>query len=514
MKDILSADIEGDKIMVDGQIPGQWMRTRRIAGTTVYATDNVTDTALCSLCTHPEDYATGRPGAVSGVWLRTANKGRIRVLRGSAWLCNTSDPASEVREIIRACKEYDLKFANTAAGTASALIRELNPAGEPLAERWRGISHGAIAAGPMLHMSGGSTMAQHVDLNAAYLHAMTKPLPSPLGSWYACEASDDWHIVTGYARVPDENDAASLPTYALGTGMVYPIGVVRGTWARQTWEVAAERGAELLPGCNFARHSLVIPFMRDTALWLWELRNKGAIERRLSKAVYTRLWGKMASAGHWKGRPDTGADSVTTTKYAGLYWQSTERVSTDKVYSPSYMPDVAAFITSHNHARMMRAINKLGDAVIASHIDAIWVDLNRSSRIPTSDALGAFSLEGEGEVRYFRQGCYISDWKRGAMGMPSDYQGNKSADDIRLWVDATSRASIRPSRVWDKDPQRFMDAQSWPAEIPVSLQRFGKGAEPGGSTWHNDVWSFGIEERAKRVAILDNCARGEHYNAD
>lgn len=469
-------------ILVIGNEPyGEWVRRRKMSGTTVYVDSSVRHETLVGLLTNEDDYAIGSPGDVSGVSLRTAGNGRVTVLRGSAWGfddCEHSELEIGVLTCLESLQSKGIEFRQTAAGSVAKLIRDMIPSLDRLPARWRPFCHDSIHLGPIVHCRGEADKAIHIDRRGAFLAAMYSEMPH--NSWHEVSGISGEHgiglfdVTVKYDSMID--NIPPLPVRLHGSHTVYPIGKVRGVWTFSVILDALARDEITLDKVRYA----IAP--ARTEKYLAPIADRiQELPKIAAKPMYTRVWGKFASSGFWTGRPN---DEIHNRD--GLEWTRTSRVLETTV-SPLTRPDVASFIVADNYRRVLNDSRKLRpDSIIASHIDAIWTDDIETARGMCGSAVGDWKDEGTGRLRYYRTGTYAHLTERGVRVASMGHAGKKTPDELRRYVLESLGDSPKGLRTWNGDPQTESDAVSSPVVCGDMDFTFQVSKPP---PWDNEIWS-------------------------
>lgn len=396
-----------------------------------------------------DDAWTGRQGGSPSYTLRPQKNATFRFVPFSSWGVEQEDAQKgidEIGELITACSELEGGASRSAAGTAGKLARKLIPREKmhQLAPQWRTLAHSAIHQGPTVVLRGGCADGIEWDRIGAFLQGMRSPVPVAWIPWH----DTDWSYVE---ELPDEGIARAtcyldpdrwagrLPPLPVRTsgGTIYPVGYVSGVWTLGLLRDAAAMGAEVehidevaLAACE--------PIHARVADRIDAIKHPG-----LRKMLYTRYWGRLAFAGGWKGTIEKQADTDVKIGTSALWWRWDGR-TLGGTCPPDYRPDQAAFIAAHNHRAVNREADRLPpDALVAAHVDALWIDASIAHDIdPAPDG---WKIKGRGPLRWYATGTYTHAGEHHAQGCPG------KIDDARMteWVAGGLRDGAEWVRRWN-----------------------------------------------------------------
>lgn len=504
----MTAEGDNGALIVDGAYFAEWARSKKMSGCRAYCIDKQAQDAAIDAMENG-DFVSGSVGVIRSINFRTNGGGIFKIFAPDSFIGgNGGDYARKINEASINCGITD-KWVETGGGIAAKIMGEYS-GGYKAPKKWRALAHSAIASGPMVHHSGGAKNGLHLDINAAYLHSMTGKFPTKFGAWVECDSDDGWLFFTGFVFVPQTDGATVLPIKTVTGRILYPFGTLEGTWSRDNLELAISLGASVIHG-RYVRHTYTAPIFEGIADHLWKVKQLGGIEGNAAKTAYTRLWGVASSMGNSVGDkigitalPEGstrlgGKGSAYLGNRGGIFWH----VPTDDMrmikaeQSGCYAPDISAIISCNNHSRVMRDIAKFGDSVIASHVDSLFLDLDYGLGSPDiGQGLGEYSIVGRGEIRYYRQGVYVTDWKVGKMGLDcEDSEVGKKAQ-------ATSENLVtHKRRVWNISPLKSIAAVSWPPYISARTCKIDPLVyADNGAIWAIDERDF---ERLSASAITE-----------
>lgn len=496
-----------------GALPKQW-RAR-----TIYYPAGTPGGALARLCCAPDDEVRGRqPGRVMGVSLRTTGKGRCRLIPAQAWGISSRDPERcmiQLQMLQILCLENGLDWHATAAGLTGVILREAAPAMRALPPRFRGLSHAAIAAGPMEHVSGGGSTVAHIDRNKAFLHEFRQPQPvkwwlsSPRDATPARVLRHDGlsHMEVEVFHDEATNDLPPVSVAVSGGRRSHPVGVFRGVFRIREIKEAVDRGEMVIRRVYWAAHCSTGRYMQPF------VERVLSLPKTLARLVYTRAWGKMCSRGAWLGRlawkGNRGAPLL------GLRWVIDARPWWEPGAPPYYRPDIAAWITTGQHLRMVRAVRQTAPgSLVAVHVDAMWTRDHSAALRMLSPDIGGWKLECLGECRYYAQGVYSvlggdGSHKLGACG----YQGDTSlltVEGLQLWAEGLTPG--RRQRAFSGRPGVSMGAHSSAPKLAPRMAGRIPYASEAGPYWSSNFNRRGYlpravvdELRENRRWLLDGC---------
>lgn len=446
----------------------------------------------------------------------------------------------------------------TAAQAAGRFYRSTCEKTDPgqLAPRWWRMSKAAIHQGPIAQTRGGAGLVAHWDRKQAFLSALRQPMPLR-NTWRAVRPAliDEWDcwldegegLVSAIVHCPGIKAGMGigpLPFRANGR-TIWPVGTIWGTWTIEELRRAITAGAQIEHVWEVA--------LCDTAKWLEPLADRiDAIKSpELKKLIYTRFWGSRASEGGYRARGEWFMDEhgepneapqplnrIGRMRLRGseLPWEWEGCDPTVGKASPYYRPDLAAFIAGDNCARMQRALYSVpGEAVIAAHVDAIWIDLDRVKGEEWKPVAGDdWILKGTGPMRSYRVGTYIH-WtendriRLAAMGWPEAGEAPKTPEELESWaaptqyhrefttvpkvtrneIDIDGELEIewvtKTHSITELPRPSGMDGASFdprlgPSGVPVRWTEDGR-QWAGDSTWSDKAWSVPCRIQAPPAGI-------------
>ena len=492
-----------------GDVP----RRRAWRGKVFYATSSVMPTDLFKLM-QPGDKALGpSPGKLTGVIFRIDARRSFRIFTGELWGVKTRDPhlldtRIQERMVISAGAGFDP--GTSAAGTAIRRYmrtydgRDGRPESRKLPCRWRGLAHAAFHGGPIVVTTASAENAVHLDIKGAYLDALYQPVPVlgrrelksryKVGGWYTIPGTP-WEKVRDYTGLVDATvwiDPASVDKWGIAplpvklfSGSVFPTGVVRGAWTIQAVREAEERGeVEVRTVHQWAFAPETMPLFEAMAD---DFRRTPA---KVAKLLYTRFWGKWGSRGGFEGVVTTDPPDGSV-RAGGLWWSFTGIDLHSTNGPPTYRPDIAAFIASHNHRKVIHAVRQLRPgSVVAAHVDAIWTtDLNGAQKLAGQNEVGAWQRKGDGPLRFYGAGCYDHAGRLGASGYDSTVFGPLTSASLRDWsanANNTHRRMLFQSRLWSADPA--IDPLATSAPLQMDMSHHPPPTE--GPSIDSDCWTF------------------------
>lgn len=464
-------DESGEIVTVpDGNPVHELRRLGKSSGLSIYCDAKVTNEAFAALVLHPEDYAFGNPGEIAGVALRTPKKGgRVSLYSAEAF-------GGLVGEDLKAFFNYmeyrGWGLRKTSGALASHLVRTLaNPSG-PLLPRFREFFHHSIYVGPITHVRGGSGDASHIDMRQAYMHGLTLDLP--VGEWLAIKGSRGMkyrgfaHALAHVKHTRRIDQMPPLPARHLGR-VVYPVGHVEGIWPIEylkRLEEAGEITIEQVFNC------VISPKWERRLLPVHDLI-ASIPTKAYRKAIYTRIWGKLASRGYWRGFREPGDYDGQYFPIGGLHWREYDRFQGLAGFGPdTYRPDWASVIVHGTLSRMVEAIRTLkADSLVAAHIDSIMTSDNEGAAALVAD--GRWKMLGRGVIRAFGHGIYDCQYengeeKLGAMGLRDKRLTRKA---VREWAGRRykeSESDLAVFRTWYGNPVSDGGAFSRACFLPES----------------------------------------------
>lgn len=511
MKPPLFGRVEGGVVYVEGApldvTPGAYPRSLRAR--TVYLVGAVRWQELEGyMGPGAEMLRTG--GGPMGLHLRTKGAGLLRLLPADAW--GLPDEEEEARERfgeVRACIEArGWRMKLSAAGVMWTLIRDM--ATEPMTQlvpRFRRLAHDAIHPGPCI-MTATCGAGEHVvelDREAAFLRGLGAEMPAartwaPVGPW------DRWdeirrHPGTGLirarVRIPHTRIPRHIPPLGVTVpgGAVYPTGTAVGTWTLGTLRTAEELGVhvlEILEGALALGRRVHAP-LADA---LWDLREE---DRALSRTLYTRGWGVMASLGRWVGTTGEGervaADGTVRQAGAprgwesGLWWTWGGHGGTSHRCPAVYRPDHAAHVAANNAQAMARVCHDLRGSVVAAHVDAVWTTDTEGA---AAWAQGPWQVKAAGPGRWWAPGVAEHAGRLLAQGYDEERMGPLTPSALRAYGAA---CGPQPGRRWwpHGTPRRGLPVgleslpprwRSAPTQRPLTVWNTGWSAR---GWWHDEL---------------------------
>lgn len=495
-------DPSGEIVTVPDGTPVHELRTsKKNSGLSIYCDESVTNAAFSSLVLHADDYAFGNPGEIAGVALRTPKKGG----RVSVYSCSTFGGLHG--DGLRAFFDYVASRGwgdrKTSGALASHLIRTLADPSGPLIPRFREFFHHSIYVGPITHTRAGAPDASHIDMRQAYMHGLTLDLPT--GDYLVIRGARGMkyrgfaHALASVKHTRTIDQMPPLPTRHLGR-VVYPVGHVEGIWPIEYLNRLAEAGEITI---EQVYNCVVSPKWERRLLPVHDLI-ASIPTKAFRKAIYTRIWGKLASRGYWRGFREPGDYDAQYYPIGGLHWREYDRFAGLAGFGPeTYRPDWASVIVHGTLSRMVRAIRSLKPhSLIAAHIDSIMTSDNEGAEALVSD--GRWKTLGRGSIRAFGHGIYDCQYsngeeKLGAMGLHDkrltrravkEWATRRYKEDstdlgvFRTWYGnpisdsgAYSRACFLPETEVVLEPDPF-DASQWtPGGYWVHAERGNHGGE-------------------------------------
>jgi hypothetical protein len=475
----LYACVRDGRLLIDGIPWGPWVRLIRKA--VIYADISVDFTADIVPIMTRNCYAIGKPGKITGVSIATET-GHTKMFLSDAWgvdRASVETLRAGIERTVTLCADAGIDWRFTAANTAMYLLRGAD-LGIPIQTRYRTTAVAAIHAGPIIHVTGGYRNGIHIDRRAAYCAAMASR-EFPGGAITPQFYPKREHLQRpGISVATVDMPRMTIPPLPVATKSgrtIYPYGRFRGVWTHDALRYAMEVGARVT--------------LEHTLLWSRRSRALAAaaiaiseLPRDLAKPLYTRIWGKLATLGGWRGSLDGPGEFFAN----GLWWHYTGPDETTR-NPPYHRPDLAAYIVGHNHTEVMRAAHSLS-SVCALHVDSIWTDdIKGAIRITASNpkAIGAWKREDSGHTRYYASGQYLTHTHDG--GAVAGYSGWKgdaapTADELDKWASTPQPRYDAPARLWDNDPRLTIDARSEPIEINDTGYRVTFGTDP----WEDSLW--------------------------
>ena len=466
----------------------------------------------------PQDKAFGpAPGQLLGVNFKVHPKGSFKVLAASSWGVHDTDPNccfAKIRDLQVETAACGMQVRNSVAATAMQAYMDHfdgkpgHPSIRQLPCRWRGMAHAALHGGPIAVLRASSPYAVQIDVRRAYLAALHQEVPvlgvengNKVGGWHTHEGRK-WSTVrrlTGFVdatvRVSLDSDPTGLPPLPVHTsvGAVFPTGTMRGVWTIDQVKDAEERGeVEVLTVHQFCFAARTQPLFAEIANMFQQL------PKDLGKRLYTRFWGKFGSKGGYSAcRSDE--PRFGEVPLAGLWWHY-DGVNLKDLTRPTYRPDLAAFISAHNHRRVLRTMRELAPgSVVGCHVDAIWTDdVVGASRVCVENAeIGGWRVKRRGKLRFYGTGAYDHEGDLGASGYDSKIHGQLSASRLEQWAAnaaGSRRKMLLHTRKWTSDPA--VDSQATSVPLHADLDTQVSPAE-GATVYDRSAWTFGGWARVK-----------------
>lgn len=501
----LATYTELDGLRVNGEPWAALPRDAAWNGRTVYLCGAAPWLAIGARYLHtgkPADYLTapwrGKPTGL--VW--TVDGGEAELVAADAWdlPANPCDAADELARLADALAWEESLGKSRATWRASAsglaadlarktlggkggLLRQLRP-------RWRALARAAYHTGPQLALSGGSPRAVYVDRVAAYLQAMSAPLPVP-GSWRSVQAGVSWEKLRRWpgfalATVQVQTRAAlpPLPVRHVG-GTVWPTGRFWGCWGIGWLRDAEKAGEATILRVHDAQICELSPWLEPLATRIDRVE-----DRKVRKLLYTRTYGLFAAQGRWIApKPDALDPRRTVRRWDADHnperwaWAFTGGEALGHDRQPLYRPDLAAAIAGHNAVAMVRAIRALpATAVHMAHVDSLMVDAEHA---PAVLALGGWAVKGEAaDLRVYGTGTYQHGPRCRAQGQPG-------AHDPATLAELVERGRVQLGageswRAWTHGGP-YMSAQATSTPGPIRQAQTIRHLP----TWRRDAWSVG-----------------------
>lgn len=481
------------------------------SGTTWYTTSAVSMANLLSLM-GPDDQAFGpkpeRPLGVHFRWEDPNGKSYgYKVMSSSLWDVRSRDPR-ETEDLLSynmmLCANDGVMPRMSAAGTAVGRYmdvydgRDGRPSSAQLPPRWRGLAHASFHGGPIVLTRGAARECVHIDMRAAYLDAMSQPLPvwgevdgKKVGGWYTIEDAgwdqirDKVGFVEAQVTVDPalglELDIPPLPV-RLGFCSAFPSGTFWGSWPIQMVREAEDRGEvvvnEVKQWC-FA--PLTMPLFAEIA--------KDFAGCKKGKLLYTRFWGKWASRGGFVGQR-TDEPEAGSVRSHGAWWSFDGVDSYSHEAPATYRPDLASLIAGYNHMQVMAAVRALKPgSVIALHVDAIWTTDVEGARALVESMENRWIVKQEGPGRFYGPGVYHHNSRIAASGYDEVALGPLTPNNLEAWANSPLNRDHRgtlQSRRWTAAPAREAGATS----EPVVLEAGDTHPPVQGPTVFDSCWTL------------------------
>jgi hypothetical protein len=513
---VLYGGVENGELRIDGQSVSdgtEWVRM--LKRSVIFVDSTVKAPHLTALMSHPDDTASGQPGNVNGVTLRTIT-GSVKIIRGGdVWgiPARNIDELSKGMERIRTlCDDNGITWRPTAAGTSVEIAMNLCKGIGPFTgSRWRLASYAAIHAGPMTHVRGGAPRGIHIDRRSAYLAEMSEPMPN--GELYLMdgEVSVSRHLSkpglvycqVNVAHTEDTNQLPPLPVSTKRGRMLYPVGTFRGIWPSNMLREAVESGEiEVVKVFWSIRWTRMRPVLQP-----FVARMEG-LPKELAKPLYTRLWGKMSAQGGWTGRLHETGKAIPSGE---LFWQCNARPQHSTRLPPYHRPDMAAWIVGLNHANVVRTVRATKpETLIAAHVDAIWTSDVEGARKLCGSGIGDWKEEATGRIRYYSQGRYYVQsperTKIGYSGWPHD--NPPTLAEFARWASSHTEGK-QYVRGWLTKPETDPNAKSVAPELISMDNTVINGYLPSDS----EYWASGGRFKSGWQSFLDGEDKQRERNA-
>ena len=489
-------------------------RRKSMNGTLWYAPSGIASRDWAHLLSDGDCAFGPKPGQILGLHFGVG-RGKMQVWSAEAWGVHERDPSKcfDALTSIRAqAASVGLSLKKSVAATAVQLYldrfdgRDDRPALRQLPCRWRGISHAAMHGGPLAVLRGGAPYAIQLDVRQAYLDALYQDVPM-LGAdedgtsvgGYSTFEKGEWKKIrefTGFVdatvrvtgRADDPTGLPPMPVH-LSFGAAFPLGTFRGCWVIANVREAEERGeVEVLEVHQFT-------FAPQTRPLFAELANLfSTFPQPLQKRCYTRFWGKLGSRGGYVGVPSDEPREGEVP--AGGLWWSYDGIALDsKRAARTYRPDLAAFVTAHNHRRMFQTIARLKPgSLVSCHVDAVWTtDVVSATKLCAESpdgTIGGWRQKRAGPIRAYGIGCYEHDGHLAASGYDSSIYGKLNRENFDRWQQEgreTHRRLVLETREWTGDPARDADATSRPLLLETDTGR----SPAEGPSVYDPLWTSG-----------------------
>lgn len=398
----------------------------RVRGLTVYMA-GVGAMRKCAKMARAGDYGWGpRKGTVGGIRFKRGDKkgSNTVVMPVTAWGLKQSYTANSAAlamdDIESECTSQGYEFTPTATRLAGRItgrhLKSLDIKVRQTRPQFRAMAHAAINPGAMVCITGGSdSNVLAIDRSQAYLHCLQIPLPVPM-SWRVISDGVvpdycDGGIVEATVRVPFDcfGNMPPLPV-RMRAFIAYPTGLCRGVWTVDHLRYALEMGCEIVHV-----HNLIVC---ETSPWLDGVYREvcGIKHKPLRKAIYTRLWGRLAAIGGYRFVAKEYSSGAV-----GLVWTDKGKDQDDWKMRPDYRPDAAAFIASSNAVQLNRAVESCDERTVhGTHVDALWTtDRGALAKINNSDPLTDWKVKQDGPLRNYGVGLRDHSGEIAAMGYPA-----------------------------------------------------------------------------------------------
>jgi len=481
------------------------------SGTTWYTTSAVSMARLIALM-GPDDEAFGptpeRPLGVHFRW--NDGKRGYKVISSSLWGVRKRDPRDTEAELsyrMHACAQDGVMPRLSAAGTAIRRYMDVydgrggRPFTRQLPPRWRAMAHASFHGGPIVLTRGSARECVHIDMRAAYLDAMTRPLPvygvlhdRKVGGWYTIEGASWGRIRNkiGFIEAEVHVDQAlgeelgipPLPV-RLGFSTTFPTGTFSGCWPIQMVREAEDRGEVSIKRVHqwcFAPSSM--PLFDEIA------KDFGGCHQ--GKLLYTRFWGKWASKGGFLGKRSDDPPSGSI-KSCGIWWGFDGVAPFSHQAPATYRPDLAALIAGYNHMQVMAAVRQLQPgSVVGLHVDAIWTtDIEGAEALINAE--GSRWIEKQrGPARFYGPGVYHHNSRIAASGYDATALGPLTPETLALWsaspLNKDHRGTMQ-SRRWSAPPAMDAAATSRPVHLEAGQTTPPvQGPNVNDSCWTTTGW--------------------------
>jgi hypothetical protein len=496
-------------------------RRAGMGGTVWYATAAVKFQDLIKVM-GPDDSAFGpspdTPIGASFTWDQDGKTKTLKVMVSKVWGVSSKDPIDTRAQIelkMIECAEQGIKPSMSAAGTALGQYmrfydgRDGRPKTSQLPPRWRSLAHAAFHGGPISITKAHGRDVVHIDLNAAYLKAMRRPIPifgkdpennqRTIGGWRTWKGAkwSEIDALCGFVEAtvtvdPEkfgEGDVPPLPVRHFG-GSVHPVGTIRGAWPIGLVKDAVDAGEVVVHEV----HQFM--FAPETASIFDEVATDFSSTPQ-GKILYTRFWGKWAANGGFTGSRSEEPPDGSVHAY-GLWWESNAIDALSVEAPPTYRPDIAATIAGYNHQQVFQAIRRLKKgSILCVYVDEIWTtDIEGAEKFAVeSREEGLWRRKIQGDLRLYGPGVYRHTSsnpevksKVAAAGYSSELHGPLTPGSLEAWATSPQHRASRftlNSRAWTAPPNLDPTATSRPVLMRASEARRAHD----GPDVHHDCWT-------------------------
>jgi hypothetical protein len=242
---------------------------------------------------------------------------------------------------------------------------------------------------------------------------------------------------------------------------MYPNGRFRGCWVISQVREAEERGQVVVETVHqnaIARE--VRPLFAEIADFF------SALPDKLAKISYQRYWARWGNPGGWAGSYSE-TPRIGEVPSNGLWWRYDGVTLLDAGAPRTYRPDIAAFIASLNHRRVMKVLSEDLEpgSVTSVHVDAIWTtDFKGAEKVcARSRGIGGWREKRRGPLRVWSAGCYDHAGDVAASGYDASLLGIPDRERVERWVKSGQnlhRRLLLMQRVWTGDPATDAGATS------------------------------------------------------